>query len=330
VDLQSLITNPIVQTVIALVASFSTAGVIVLLVGVERRRVDTASLLRDDVALSALIDAEPKLSRRARLQRRIRSRMDLAGLDDWPMRRLALVSIIGALVGLLLLEVLNGSAPFMLLGTVGGLSAPWVIMGNIANRRLRLLADQIAAMLGVMTQSAASGAAPDDLLRDVILQGVENPLRWHLAQAMRQIDPRHGLSDASFMDVIIALDRSLHNESFHTTALALHSSVTQGTPVKEMLEEMSKLAHEDLEFRSETIADFAYIRGAALMVLFILPAFITVALHFVMPEKLTLVWNTPAGYLVLGFLILWTGGIYRAVTGAEGAAAALGQGAAKV
>jgi len=329
-DGQSILVNPIIQTLIALIASISGALVIALIIGGERRRVDTASLLRDDVALNAMIDAEPLPARRERLRRRVRARMDLAGLDAWPMRRLMLVSLACGIVALVVLQVLNGSAPFMLLGLLGGCAAPWIAMGNIANKRLRLLADQIADMLGVMAQSAASGAAMDDLLRDVILQGVANPLRWHLAQSMRQIDPRRGLSDASFMDVIIALDRSLHNEAFHTAAEALHTSVNKGTPVGEMLEEMATLAQEDLEFRSETIADFAYIRGAALMTLFILPAFVTIALHFVMPQELTLVWNTPTGFLVLGFLVLWTGGIYRAVTGAESAAAALGQGTTKV
>jgi len=70
------------------------------------------------------------------------------------------------------------------------------------------------------------------------------------------------------------------------------------------LEQVVSLAGQDLAFRGETRADFAYNRAASLL-LFSLPLGLTIVLHWLLPVEVEAAYSSPVGWAVAGALCGW-------------------------
>jgi Flp pilus assembly protein TadB len=167
-----------------------------------------------------------------------------------------------------------------------------------------------------MAGAAAAGATPQQALLEVLAEEADAPLAWHLRRATRDLDPQAGLTDRSFLQVIASLNEDLGSPSFTLAAQAIGAGVRLGVPLAESLEHIASLAHEDIAFRAEARADFAYTHGAALLV-FSLPPLLTLALHWLEPASVALAYSGAQGWAVAGALAAVCVVGYRTVTAGE-------------
>jgi Flp pilus assembly protein TadB len=285
-----------------------------------RGPVDTVRLHRDLEAQLLFAGAPPRPGLRERLHSRLRSHLNRAGLDGWPIRRFALASLLAALGGALLGWATLGAAPFVALGGAAGLAVPWLYVGRRAERRERMIAAQVVQLL-VVVAGAASAAVPlPRILREVLPRTVQPPLADTLARAVRRLDPERGLATVGFQEVIAELDDRLENGPFSLARAAIDETVAEGVGLAASLEMIATLAREDLVFRGEVRAAFALVRGTAALV-FAFPVVATLLLRLLAPDMVAESYSTPLGWAVAVLVGAASVGAYGLVTAGERRAA---------
>ena len=303
-------------TLLAVLAAVGCGLIVLLLCGPRREPVDTVRLLRQAEAQLLFGRRPPRPRLTVRLRRRARRRLDAAGLDDWPLSALALLSLVTALLAGALALALLGAPPFGALGALVGGALPWLLLGRQAERRGARLARQVAHMLAVTAGAAAAAMPPERILTEVLPAALEPPLADTLARALRPLDPAHGVATVSFADVMIDFDRRLGSDAFSLARLAIEDTVAEGVDLAAPLETIAALAREDLGFADEVHASFTLIRGTALTV-FVFPVAFTGLYRLVAPSVVAAAYADPAGWLIAGAVAAVCLGSYRLMTASE-------------
>jgi len=296
-----------------------TSGLVIFLLLWRRAAApDLGRLLTEIEAQLALVDRQLSARRRwtSRLNATARRRLAGAGFARVGPGHLVGISLACGIAGLAVAGVLLPAGPFMALGLLLGLTLPWTWLGGRGRRRRQVVERQVAEMLSVMTGAAGTGATPQQALLEVLAQNVAEPLAGHLRRATRDLDPRHGLTDRSFLQMMGHLDDDLASPSFHLAAQAIDASTRLGVDLRESLERSAGAARDRIAYQAEVRADFAYMRAAASLV-FSLPVALTLVLHWLLPGTVEAAYSGPVGWAMAAALAAWCVLGYRIVTVGE-------------
>jgi len=312
---------PVVLATLLALAVAGGAGLLawLLLIG-PPGPLDTVQLHRDLQAQLRFAGTPRRPPLRERLYGHVRSRLNRAGLDGWPVRGFVVVSLLAGLACALLGWLTLGAPPFAAIGAVMGFVVPWLRLGALAEKRERLIAAQVAHLLVVIAGAAAAAVPLPRILREVLPRTVAPPLADTLARALRRLDPARGLATVSFQEVIAELDERLESGPFSLARAAIDETAEEGVGLSDALEMIATLAREDLLFRSEVRATFAVIRGTAAVV-FLFPIVATVMLRVLAPETVADAYGSPLGWAVAGLIAAASVGAYLLVTAGERRAA---------
>jgi Flp pilus assembly protein TadB len=304
---------PLLADLAPAVLALALATLATLVVAARPTPLDTVRLLREceaEVDYGRTVRRPTLLSR---LRRHLRTRLDRAGHDGWSLWRFALVSLGYALAGLVAARLTLGAVVFVVGGALCAAAVPWVRLGMQGEKRRRAEDEEIARALSLMASAAAAGKTLHEIIYEVLPPQLHPPLAEKAARARRRFDRSYSVTGANLLDVIADLDARLHSGPFSLARAAIEEDRAEGVGLADALAIIATLARDDLSFQSEVRANFAKLRGTALLI-FVFPFLMTFLYRLVNPSMVDQAYGTPLGWLVAVAVALSCAAAYYLVT----------------
>lgn len=196
---------------------------------------------------------------------------------------LLLMAVVYGLTGGLVMTVVSGAS---------GLLLPQYVIGRLRRRRLQRFDEQLPEMLQALAGALRAGAGIQSALRHIVAQSPA-PLSQEFGLMLRQ--QRMGIS---FEQALADLYRRMPFEGTGLVVSALTIAAQSGGNLAETLESIAATLRARLRLLSRVQALTSQGRMQA-WIMAGLPPVLAVVLHYLDPDAMAALWETPAGWAVL-------------------------------
>jgi len=190
------------------------------------------------------------------------------------------------------LYVATGNAWLALLAAAAALLAPRFVLARMKRMRLQRFDEQLPDLLLSLAGALRAGSGVQAALRHLVTQAPP-PLGQEFGQMLRE--QRMGVS---FEQALAQLHRRMPTEGMGLLASALTIAVQSGGNLAETLERISATLRARLHLLGRVRVLTSQGRLQAWIVA-ALPFVLALALEWLDPESMALLWHTPAGWGVL-------------------------------
>lgn len=218
---------------------------------------------------------------------------------------LLLASVIGGCVLFILLLAVGAGALGMLVGLLLGMSAPWLWLRFVTNRRQALLESQLPDVLDFIARSMQAGHAFNGALQMAASESPQ-PIATEFLQAFNEVNVGLPVQQA-MADLAERIDCA--DMRYFAVSVIINREV--GGDLSGLLKGVATLIRERLKLRQSIKALTAEARASA-WVLGLLPFLLAGGLLALNPEYMAPLWTDPSGrkmvvygLLLMAFGVLW-------------------------
>jgi tight adherence protein B len=233
----------------------------------------------------------------------------LAGLIEQAGKRIGvstvlLIAVVGAMVGGLLLAVIMRAAWAFVPGAIAGFSAPFVVLLRTRSRRLRQFEEQFPDALDLLSRAIRAGHAFTTSM-GMVADEAADPIGAEFRKTFDEQNFGLPLKDAL---TNLAERVPLMDVRFFVTAVLIQRET--GGNLSEILDNLSHVVRERFKILRQVRVYTAHGRLTG-YVLMGLPAALAIALSFINPEHMALLFNERMGkMMIVGAIVMQTVGYF--------------------